>query len=246
MSIEEQIRSLIKVLKIAEDPLSILCYGDSNTWGLEALTFRRFGAQDRWTGVTQREMGEGFKILEEGLSGRTTTWDDPLCSWLPPNDDPSICNGRKSLMPILHSAKPVSVVVLALGANDMKSRFHLSPPEIAKGIAILASKIQQAQAGIDGHNPEILIVCPPPCTNESFFPDLKGARAKSYELPACYQNVAEEHHCHFLDAGSIEGVVCDSRDGIHLTKEAHHRLGVAIADKLKKIIFQALSLKTSK
>mmetsp|Transcript_30579 Transcript_30579/g.50496 ORF Transcript_30579/g.50496 Transcript_30579/m.50496 type:complete len:235 (+) Transcript_30579:28-732(+) len=220
------------------DPAQILCYGDSNTWGLEALTFARFGATVRWPGVLAANMMDdgNYKVLEEGLSGRTTVWDDPLCSWLPPNDDPSVCNGRKSLMPILHSAKPVVAVVIALGVNDLKARFNLTPADIASGVGMIVEKVQQAQAGPDSSCPAILIICPPPCTNETFFPDIAGGIHKSLLLPAEYERVAKEKGCDVLDAGSVPGVVCSEEDGVHLSKEAHAKLGVAIAEKLKVLL----------
>jgi len=233
-----------------KDPLQILCYGDSNTWGLEAGTFRRYRFSTRWPGVTASRMGPRYKILEEGLSGRTTVWDDPLCSWLPPNDDPSICNGRKSLLPILHSAKPVVAVVIYLGVNDLKARFHLTPTEVANGVGMLVEKVQQANAGpvafardvedeAGGSNnggPAILIVCPPVVSNEDFFPDMKGAIEKSFHLVDEYARVAQEKGCQLLDAGTVEGVVCSELDGIHLTEEAHSLLGVAIANSLKEML----------
>ena len=235
------------------EPLRILCYGDSNTWGCEAITYRRFGARVRWTGVVQRELDKcclslpsktSYQILEEGLSGRTTVWDDPLSVWLPPNDDPSVCNGRKSLMPILHSAKPLAAVVLYLGANDLKERYNNTPMDIATGVSVLATKIRQAQAGLTPSRPlPILIVCPPPCTNEEFFQDLKGAIAKSKRLPEYYETMVnnlgagnDKKDCYYLDAGAVPGVVCDGSDGLHLTKEAHGALGLAIATKLKEML----------
>jgi len=60
---------------------TILCYGDSNTWGCIPLTGaqppRRYVPAQRWPGVLRRELGDGASIVEEGLNGRTTVWDDP-------------------------------------------------------------------------------------------------------------------------------------------------------------------------
>ena len=60
---------------------SILCYGDSNTWGCVPLRERSglcaFPLTKRWPGVLRRELGDGYWVVEEGLNGRTTVWDDP-------------------------------------------------------------------------------------------------------------------------------------------------------------------------
>ena len=50
---------------------NILCFGDSNTWGYEPLVARRYPADVRWPGVLQNSLGDGFRVIEEGLNGRT-------------------------------------------------------------------------------------------------------------------------------------------------------------------------------
>ena len=57
---------------------TILCYGDSNTWGWNPATQDRHSRDERWTGVLRRALGDGYLIVEEGLNGRTTVWDDPI------------------------------------------------------------------------------------------------------------------------------------------------------------------------
>ena len=109
-----QPRRAASALACVGDPRVVLCFGDSNTWGHDAESGVRFGPSTRWPGVLAAAL-ENSVVLEEGLNGRTAVFDDPLCNWLAPNVDPSVCNGRKSLMPILHAAKPVDVVVIALG-----------------------------------------------------------------------------------------------------------------------------------
>ena len=52
---------------------NILCFGDSNTHGYNSKTGGRFGVEERWTKLLQKKMGEEYYIIEEGLSGRTTS-----------------------------------------------------------------------------------------------------------------------------------------------------------------------------
>jgi lysophospholipase L1-like esterase len=59
-------------------PKTVLCYGDSNTWGFRPDTKERFDEDTRWPGVLRNELGGGFRVVEEGLNGRTTVWDDPI------------------------------------------------------------------------------------------------------------------------------------------------------------------------
>ena len=57
---------------------TILCYGDSLTWGYSAEGPSRHALDDRWPSVLQAELGEGVQVIAEGLNGRTTAFDDHL------------------------------------------------------------------------------------------------------------------------------------------------------------------------
>ncbi len=57
---------------------TILCYGDSLTWGYDPRDGTRYPFNQRWPGVLQQELGNGFRVIEEALSGRTTFVDSPL------------------------------------------------------------------------------------------------------------------------------------------------------------------------
>ena len=94
----------------------ILCFGDSNTWGYDPATGERFDEQTRWTGVLQAALGGDYTVIEEGLNGRTTVWDDPIEGHK---------NGHEYLVPCLETHRPLDLVVLMLGTNDLKRRFSL-------------------------------------------------------------------------------------------------------------------------
>ncbi len=107
---------------------TILCYGDSNTHGFNPATQGRFSLSERWTGVLMRELGSDYHVIEEGLGGRTTVWDDPIMESR---------NGRDYLLPCLWSHKPLDLVIIMLGTNDLKDRFSLTPFDIAAGAGAL-------------------------------------------------------------------------------------------------------------
>ena len=117
-----------------EDVQRIVCYGDSNTWGLDAFApgdaMRRF--KHPWPRVLARKLGPGYDVVSEGLNGRTTIVDDPFM-------DSYDVNGRRTLPSILHSHKPIDVLVIMLGTNDLKKHLNLSPQLIARGAGTLAS-----------------------------------------------------------------------------------------------------------
>ena len=106
---------------------NILCFGDSNTFGTNP-SGGRWERGQRWPGILQQRLGSGFYVIEEGLGGRTAASED----FLTPDK-----NGSKHLPIALHSHRPLDLVVLMLGTNDMKHRFGLLPADIAQGAAQL-------------------------------------------------------------------------------------------------------------
>jgi lysophospholipase L1-like esterase len=103
---------------------SILCYGDSLTWGwipvTEGAPTLRYPYRDRWTGAMAAHLGEEYHVVEEGLSARTTSLDDP--------NDPRL-NGSAYLPSALASHLPLDLVIVMLGTNDTKSYFRRTPFE---------------------------------------------------------------------------------------------------------------------
>ena len=65
-------------MNINPNAATILCYGDSNTYGQKPDKSGRYAADVRWTGRLQNALGGDYYVIEEGLSSRTTDLDyDP-------------------------------------------------------------------------------------------------------------------------------------------------------------------------
>ena len=92
----------------------IICYGDSNTYGYLPPTGGRFAEHERWIGILQELLGPEYKIIEEGLGGRTKVLDEVLEDYL---------NGKKLIIPCIKTHYPVDLILIMLGTNDMKARF---------------------------------------------------------------------------------------------------------------------------
>ena len=212
---------------------NILCFGDSNTWGFipESITEshpRRHPHDVRWTGVLARELGQGFRVIEEGQNGRTTVHDDPF----------ALVRNAKAVLPaILQSHKPLDLVVLMLGTNDLKNVFGVSPSEIAVGAKILSQTILTSDAGLAAKPPRLLLLCPPTIGQLSHLPDLEAkltnAQARSQQLPKHYEAVAAALGCAYLNTQEI--VTPSPVDGIHLDAAAHQKLGLALVAKIKSL-----------
>lgn len=208
---------------------SVLCYGDSNTFGQTTADTPddRFGADIRWPGVLRGLLAPRWLVIEEGLSGRTTVNDDPI--------EGAEKNGRTYLKPCLASHKPLDLVVVMLGTNDLKIRFNKTASEIAMGMGALVSDIKAMRPGPGQRIPEIMIVSPPPILEnlKGWEPVFEGGYEKSLRLAEEYQRIADALEVHFFDAGSV--VASSEVDGFHLDVAGHHRLAHAMADEIEAV-----------
>lgn len=209
----------------------ILCFGDSLTWGwmpiAEVVPTTRYPLAERWTGVLAAHLGDGFEIIEEGLSGRTTDLDDPT--------DPRL-NGSTYLPSALATHLPLDLVILLLGTNDTKTYFNRSAYDIAVGMSKLLIQVATSAGGVGTiyPAPRMLLMSPPPLADMSV-PWLQltfdGAQAKSRELSKHYAALGGFFKVDFLDAGAV--IATGGIDGIHLTAENNGDLGKAIASKVQ-------------
>lgn len=204
----------------------VLCFGDSNTWGYDPAIKNRFAPDVRWTGVLSATLGPDYTVIEEGLNGRTTVWDDPIEGYK---------NGRSYLIPCLETHRPLDLVVLMLGTNDLKKRFSLSAFDIAQGAAVLVREILISGSGYDLEAPKVLLMAPPPVVALTDFAEMfEGAEPKSKGFARHYAAVAQLMGCAFLDAATV--IVSSPIDGIHFEASEHARLGKAVAEQVKRII----------
>jgi lysophospholipase L1-like esterase len=205
---------------------TVLCFGDSNTWGANPRQPTRFGLDTRWPGVMRTELGPDYWVIEEGLNGRTTVWEDPIERHK---------NGSAHLPPILVSHHPLDLIIIMLGTNDLKMRFSVSAYDIANGAGVLVDLVNQSGCGPDGGAPQTLLVAPPPIAKLTEFADIfAGAAEKSQKFAKEYKRVADLKGCHFFDAGSV--IVSSDADGIHFDASEHVKLGHALAAKVREIL----------
>jgi lysophospholipase L1-like esterase len=216
---------------------TILCYGDSNTYGTKPIdinlleipfepTYYRYPKDKRWTGILQKELGGEFEVIEEGLNGRTTVFDDPV--------EGIHKNGLTYLVPCLESHAPIDLVILMLGTNDLKKRFSLSAFDIAFSVGVLVKTIQASKSGPNGTSPKVLILCPPPLGKLTYFEDLfDDGIEQSKNLAQNYKKIANLYGCSFMDVGEI--IKPSDIDGVHYDEEDVAKLGKEVARMVKKI-----------
>ena len=80
----------------------------------------------------QTELGPDYRVIDEGLNGRTTVWDDPIEEYR---------YGKQHLIPLLDTHAPLDLVVIFLGTNDLKSRYDLTAQDVSFGAGLSVTLI---------------------------------------------------------------------------------------------------------
>lgn len=203
----------------------IVCFGDSNTYGLIPKTDDRYPWEVRWTGILNKKLGfEKYRVIEEGLPGRTTVFDDPLR------------NGRcgvQWLPVILETHRPIDIVVIMLGTNDCKTVYGATAEIIGKGIINIIDQIR-----LYAKESKILLISPihlgADVWKKDYDPEFSSISVStSKELADVYSKVSEKENIYFLDAASYAKP--SSIDQEHLDEEGHCLLAEAVFNKINEI-----------
>lgn len=201
---------------------TVLCFGDSNTYGFIPGSGKRYDKKNRWTGILQTLCAGKFEIIEAGCNNRTAFTDNPAGK---------MQTGYKILPELLTS--DIDCIILAIGINDLQFLYNPTLADIKNGIKnlvqIVRSKCPEA---------EIILAAPAKLTNEllnGFFACMfdKTSIQKSLQMGEIYKTVANETGCDFIDLDKIAEV---SFDGLHFKPEAHKKIALAIFEKLVKNI----------
>ena len=216
-------------------PKRLLCFGDSLTWGWcppeePGRPATRYPRAERWPERMADELGAGFEVVVEALSGRTTNADDPT--------DPRL-NGAAYLPAALASHLPLDLVILMIGTNDTKAWFGRSAFDVAAGAAVLLRQVATSAGGVGTAYPapRALLVAPPPLgeirspwSREVF----RDAAETSRGLAAQYEALAGHVGAAFLDAGKV--LETGGADGIHFTAANNAALATAMAAKVRALL----------
>ncbi|CAD7046281.1 arylesterase [Pseudorhizobium endolithicum] len=200
------------------DTKSVLCFGDSLTWGYDPAGSGRHALEDRWPSILASALGPEVNVIAEGLNGRTTGYDDHLAD----------CdrNGVKTLPTVLHTHMPLDLIIIMLGTNDMKPGIAGTAIAARQGIQRLVALVRHHEWSFDYDAPDILIVSPPPLCETAdpiFAAMFAGGIEQSAMLASLYRDLADELGCGFYDAASVARTT--PLDGVHLDAENTRALG---------------------
>lgn len=203
----------------------ILCFGDSNTWGYNGENGTRFDEETRWTALLQKELGQDYVVIEEGLNSRTTVFEDPLSPGK---------KGLDYLIPMVCSQLPFDLMIMMLGTNDLKRMYHIGSMEVAEGIERLLITFRNTMQEKTGGSGKVLVLGPIDiCASQSGefvygFDEHSAKEAKN--LGKDIESLVTQMGYEFMDMSKVTppGVT----DGIHLDSDGHK----AFADCLSKYI----------
>ncbi|WP_026526872.1 GDSL-type esterase/lipase family protein [Butyrivibrio sp. VCD2006] len=200
----------------------VLAFGDSNTWGLIPGTtpYERYPWGVRWTSILQ-EKRKDVRVIEEGLCGRTTIFEDELRP------------GRKginSLSVLLESHYPIDSAIIMLGTNDCKSFYNVSANTIGKGIEKCLDVLEEYV------KPEnILLISPINLGADVWKPEKdpefdKRSVETSKKLKDVYKRIADKKGVKFLAASDY--VDPSDIDNEHMDVNSHRVFADVVNDNL--------------
>jgi len=205
--------------------VTLLCFGDSNTWGYNPATWERYPLDIRWPGVLQNELGKSYRVIEDGQNGRTAVEGKAFAGFN---------TSKTDLVSTLANHSPLDLVILMLGTNDLLMRSSVSPDDVGKGIDVLLDIIRHSGAGPVSSAPAVLLLAPPPIGSLASETDaLKSVVTQSHLFAERYASIAADFDCAFLDTSEI--VRSSEIDGSHLDASEHTKLGLAVAKKVRMI-----------
>jgi lysophospholipase L1-like esterase len=207
---------------------SILCFGDSNTWGYEASTGNRLGRWQRWPGVLQRELGDDLYVIEEGLGGRTTAFELPGLPYR---------SGFTALPMLLETHDPLDVVVISLGTNDLWVP-GATARDAARGVGSLVDLVRST-AYETGPVPRIIVVVPPPIAalGDEWTEESDGLVRESTGFAEAFREILSERNVPLVDLGAL--IATSAADGIHFEVADHEVIGRAVAGAIREVLGNA-------
>ena len=210
----------------SHDMITVLCYGDSNTYGYDPHTGGRYPYDKRWTTLLGEMLGDRYEVIAEGLNGRTTAYDRPGAAWK---------NGAGSFTACLGTHKPVDYVIIMLGTNDCDAELGLSADDIADGMETLVKIVEGETPALQGYVPEIIVAAPAAIQGDierSPFADklTQASVQKSADIGPLYREIADRHGVRYVDATKGIEVASDCE---HLTEEGHRQIAALFFEAIR-------------
>ncbi len=190
---------------------TILCFGDSNTYGYDPRDFwgGRYDARDRWTGILDAD--PDLRILNFGQNGRMI-----------PANRIAISAAAEQI-----AERTFDRMTLMLGTNDLLFSSTYTMEMITDRMDRFLGSLT-GLAGLRQEPEKILLLAPPHVVirDEGY----EECCERSEQFGAYYRTLARKYHTAFADANSWN--IRLAADGVHFTPEGHHTFARRIREIL--------------
>jgi len=168
-------------------------------------------------------LGDEYYVIEEGLGGRTTVFDDPFERGR---------NGKTGLPFVLATHQPIDLLIISLGTNDTKRFYGTDARIITRGIEALVEVAKTFDVK------QIMVISPIHVgkkIEETIFAGFTRESVEiSYKISERVKAMAEREGLIFFDAATVAAP--SEIDQLHMDSESHQSL----AEALKEVIVQHL------
>lgn len=209
----------IKQREVEELKGTIICYGDSNTYGYDpgSCMEGRYPREIRWTGILEEQ--SGWKIKNHGINGRCI-----------PHDPSQLGFAVRQVEQWKKETAPVRLWIM-LGTNDLLMNPGFTAEDTAARMKIFLKKLQQ-EAGIKKENMRLRLIAPPPVEYGAWVNE-ERLYQQSRRLEEEYRKTAEELGTEFTGTGDWEIPLVF--DGVHFSEKGHRKFAEKL---LEEIIWQ--------
>jgi lysophospholipase L1-like esterase len=189
------------------DRITVLCYGDSNTYGYDPRSFfgSQYPAQHRWVDLLAKKLD--YEVINAGENGREIPrWEgERMCFDL-----------------MLANQKPIDLLTIMLGSNDLLQ---------GNSVDAVIKRMESFLEHIDLEPSKILLIGPPTMQLGEWVP-VQTLIDASVALNHEYKALSERLGVHFVNAG--EWNIPLTFDGVHFTEEGHKAFAESLATYLHK------------
>lgn len=204
----------------------VLIYGDSNTWGDNFITGVRIADDSQWPNVLQKELGNEYKIIQEGLPGRIAGSEDVK----------KYKNGKDCFISIFRTSAPVDIVIIALGTNDLQIKYDKSASIIINDLISYNEVLMEHFSNVDdrrkyfieGKFPRVIYILP------SNFDYINNAK----EVFDSYSEDKRQEIIKYFFNSNYEFIVLNDmelfEDGVHFNNSDHLKMAIEVKNKILK------------
>lgn len=198
-------------------PGTIICYGDSNTYGYDPHDQMegRYPKDVRWTGILETETA--WKIENHGVNGRSIPHTVSTVKF--------VCDQVRDW-----HRRPNSVWLwVMLGTNDLLENPDFTAADVAKRMERFLKRLME-EAGLASRKMKLRLIAPP-AMKEGAWVDRPELLTESRNLGKEYQRIARRVGVAFTDASGWE--IPTIYDGVHFTEEGHRMFAEKIREEIK-------------